>query len=87
MTSQTTDHIQFSARLIHAQDYSHNGLQLFPDMNMLDNSVALSSSCTYWSIVCLQVLNEKFSGDIEAIKPHMFPDAYFTCPERCLACG
>ncbi|XP_071962254.1 zinc finger FYVE domain-containing protein 1-like [Antedon mediterranea] len=34
----------------------------------------------------LRVLNEKFSGDIETTQPKTFPDEYFTCTSRCLAC-
>ncbi|XP_074660644.1 zinc finger FYVE domain-containing protein 1-like isoform X2 [Tubulanus polymorphus] len=35
----------------------------------------------------LQVLNTKFSGEIEESVPQMFPDQYFTCTSRCLSCG
>jgi hypothetical protein len=38
-------------------------------------------------IVVLQVLNDKFSGDIEKQIPNMFPDQYFTCRVQCLSCG
>ncbi|XP_033125854.1 zinc finger FYVE domain-containing protein 1-like [Anneissia japonica] len=34
----------------------------------------------------LKVLNEKFSGEIETTQPKTFPDEYFTCTSRCLAC-
>ncbi|KAI6661097.1 hypothetical protein LOD99_13819 [Oopsacas minuta] len=35
----------------------------------------------------LTVLNKKFSGDIDPSLPSSFPDQYFTCNTRCLACG
>ncbi|XP_050408229.2 zinc finger FYVE domain-containing protein 1 [Patella vulgata] len=35
----------------------------------------------------LKMLNKKFSGDIEKPMPESFPDQYFTCTEKCLACG
>ncbi|ESO95488.1 hypothetical protein LOTGIDRAFT_117073 [Lottia gigantea] len=35
----------------------------------------------------LKTLNEKFNGDIEKPTPNSFPDQYFTCTEKCLACG
>ena len=35
----------------------------------------------------LTVLNRKFSGDIDPSLPSSFPDQYFTCNTRCLACG
>ena len=34
-----------------------------------------------------QVLNDKFSGDIEKSVPSTFPDQYFTCIAVCLSCG
>ena len=35
----------------------------------------------------LTVLNRKFSGEIDPSLPSSFPDQYFTCSTRCLACG
>lgn len=35
----------------------------------------------------LNALNRKFSGDIDPSLPSSFPDQYFTCNTRCLACG
>ncbi|XP_038073973.1 zinc finger FYVE domain-containing protein 1-like [Patiria miniata] len=34
----------------------------------------------------LKVLNDKFSGEIDATVPSTFPDEYFTCSDRCLSC-
>ncbi|XP_071787643.1 zinc finger FYVE domain-containing protein 1-like [Asterias amurensis] len=34
----------------------------------------------------LKVLNDKFSGEIDATVPSTFPDEYFTCSSRCLSC-
>ena len=37
-------------------------------------------------IAVFQVLNDKFSGDIEKDLPDTFPDKYFTCRSQCLSC-
>lgn len=35
----------------------------------------------------LDILNEKFNGDIEQTVPSMFPNQYLTCPTTCLSCN
>lgn len=35
----------------------------------------------------LNILNEKFNGDIEKTVPSMFPNQYLTCPTTCLSCN
>lgn len=35
----------------------------------------------------LNLLNEKFSGDIQKTLSSTFPDEYFTCSAKCLSCG
>ena len=49
--------------------------------------VTSSHLCCVLCCSAMQVLNEKFSGDIEAPHTTSFPDAYFTCDKRCLVCG
>ena len=39
-----------------------------------------------WHFDYFQVLNEKFSGDIDKSIPSTFPDEYFTCSVRCMSC-
>jgi zinc finger FYVE domain-containing protein 1 len=33
-----------------------------------------------------QVLNDRFSGELENNSAVLFPDQYFTCPVKCLSC-
>ena len=33
-----------------------------------------------------QVLNSKFEGEIYSHSPNSFPDEFFTCSAKCLAC-
>lgn len=41
----------------------------------------------FLSTIQTQILNEKFSGEIEDVSYEiMFPDQYFTCPVTCLSC-
>ena len=37
-------------------------------------------------VVYSQALNDKFSADIETPHLNTFPDQYFTCTSKCLAC-
>ena len=39
------------------------------------------------NFILLQVLNDKFSGEIEKPMLDTFPDQYFTCNAKCQSCG
>lgn len=51
-----------------------------------DNSVRASRSPAIM-FNSLQVVNDKFSGKIDAVQLDTFPEEYFTCMSKCLACG
>ena len=40
-----------------------------------------------FDICVIQILNDKFSGEIEVREASAFPDQYFTCTVRCVCCS
>ena len=55
--------------------------------DILSNNTVRASRSPDVFLQALTVLNRKFSGDIDPSLPSSFPDQYFTCNTRCLACG
>ena len=55
--------------------------------DILSNNTVRASRSPDVFLQALSVLNRKFSGDIDPSLPSSFPDQYFTCNTRCLACG
>ncbi|KAL4238677.1 Zinc finger FYVE domain-containing protein 1 [Mactra antiquata] len=54
---------------------------------LLDNSTIRSRRKPEIVFKTFQILNDKFSGDIEKHLYETFPDQYFTCNVKCQSCG
>lgn len=55
--------------------------------NHLKNSSVRSPRSVAVIFNALEHLNQKFGEDVDGILPSCFPDEYFTCSSKCLACG
>eukprot|EP00731_Ephydatia_muelleri_P028164 Em0019g1037a len=55
--------------------------------DLLKNNAIRSPRQPEVILTALQVLNQKFSGDLEKVQMRALPEAYFSCQQGCLACG
>ena len=53
----------------------------------LTNSTVRSPRTPGVIFSALNLLNDKFNGDIQKIASSTFPDEYFTCSAKCISCG